>query len=137
MNFVIRPAGVADAAGVLSLWLDADAEPTHTDNVASITALTSRDPAALIVAENEGRIVGSIIAGWDGWRGSVYRLAVAPGYRRRGLGRQLLDAAENRLATIGARRLQATVVGTDQRATGFWRASGWEQQADRLRFVKG
>jgi ribosomal protein S18 acetylase RimI-like enzyme len=137
MSFLIRPAGVVDAAEVLSLWADAEAEPTHTDNVASITALISHDPAALIVAENEGRIVGSIIAGWDGWRGSVYRLAVAPDYRRRGLGRHLLDAAENRLATIGARRLQATVVETDQRADGFWRASGWEQQADRLRFVKG
>jgi ribosomal protein S18 acetylase RimI-like enzyme len=137
MSLLIRPSGVADAAGVLSLWRDADAEPTHTDNLASITALICHDPGALIVAEDQGRIVGSIIAGWDGWRGSVYRLAVGPDDRRRGLGGQLLDAAESRLATLGAQRLQAIVVETDQRATGFWRASDWEQQADRLRFVKG
>jgi ribosomal protein S18 acetylase RimI-like enzyme len=137
MSLVIRPADMGDAPGVLSLWHEADAEPTHTDNLASIATLISHDPGALIVAEDTRRIVGSIIAGWDGWRGSVYRLAVAPDSRRRGLGNRLLEAAEDRLAALGAQRLQATVVETDERATGFWRASGWEQQADRLRFVKG
>jgi GNAT superfamily N-acetyltransferase len=62
-------------------------------------------------------------------------LAVAPARRRTGLGRQLLEAAEGRLAGLGATRLQAIVVETDDRATGFWRATGWQQQVERLRFV--
>jgi hypothetical protein len=41
------------------------------------------------------------------------------------------------LAEAGAVRLQAIVVETDRRATGFWRSTDWEQQAERLRFVKG
>jgi len=53
------------------------------------------------------------------------------------LGRQLLRAAESRLAADGAVRSQAIVVETDPKAAGFWQASGWEQQVHRIRFVKG
>ena len=78
-----------------------------------------------------------MIAAWDGWRGSVYRLVVAPSHRRLGLGGRLLQAAEDRLFGAGAVRLQAIVVEMSPKATGFWRASGWEEQDHRLRFVKG
>ena len=82
-------------------------------------------------------LVGSVIAGWDGWRGTIYRLAVAPSHRRGGLGRSLLRHAEERLYQVGAGRLQAIVVETDQLATAFWRASDWVEQIERLRFTKG
>ncbi len=85
-----------DAGSVLLLWADSDAEPTRTDDLESLQRLITHDPAALIVAEDDGRLVGSVIVGSDGWRGSVYRLAVAPPHRRRGLGRRLL--AEGRIA---------------------------------------
>ena len=137
MRVILRAARAADAEAVLALWAEAGVEPTHTDNLESLGKLMSHDPAAVLVAETDGRLVGTIIAAWDGWRGSVYRLAVAPAYRRNGLGRQLLQVAEERLAGLGAVRLQATVVETDDLATSFWQASGWEQQAARLRFTKG
>ena len=109
----------------------------RSDNPESLSALLAHDPRALIVAELGDRIVGSVIAAWDGWRGSVYRLAVSPSHRRQGLAGQLLLRAEERLAERGAVRLQAMVVESDQPAVGFWRNSGWEQQIERLRFVKG
>lgn len=122
---------------MLALWREAGAEPTHTDDLVSLGRLLGRDPASLIVAEAHDKLVGSVIAAWDGWRGSVYRLVVAPSHRRRGLGRELIRAAEDRLAAAGSTRMQAIVVGTDSRAVAFWRASGWEEQAERQRFVKG
>ncbi len=137
MRVTIRTGVAGDAPGVLALWRTADTEPTHTDNLACITQLVAHDPLALIVAESGPRLVGSIIAGWDGWRGSVYRLAVAPDHRRGGLGGRLLEAAERRLNEAGSLRLQAIVVETDSRATGFWRSTGWEEQIERLRFVSG
>ncbi len=137
MTPTIRHAEASDAFAVLELWQDADAAPSHTDDVESLVQLVGHDPAALIVADCGGRIVGSVIAAWDGWRGSVYRLVVATDHRRCGLGRRLVLKAEERLVEVGAVRLQAVVVESDWEATGFWRASGWEQQVDRLRFVKG
>jgi ribosomal protein S18 acetylase RimI-like enzyme len=134
---VIHAAGPGDLPGVLALWRQAEAEPGHTDNIASLQRLVAHDPGALLVAETANRIVGSVIAGWDGWRGTVYRLAVAPDLRRRGLGRLLVSEAERRLATLGAVRLQAIIVESDPRATGFWRASGWTEQTERLRFTNG
>ena len=103
----------------------------------SLGRLITFDPSALLVAEIGDDLVGSVIAGWDGWRGSIYRLAVAPEYRRRGLARDLLGAAVARLREAGAVRLQAIVAEDDGRATGFWDSSGWERQVARARFVNG
>jgi ribosomal protein S18 acetylase RimI-like enzyme len=136
MTIDIRPAGPADIPAVLSLWSDA-AAPTTTDDPEAVGALLERDPGALLIAESSGRIVGSVIAAWDGWRGSVYRIAVAPPFRRRGLGRRLLHEAEDRLRRVGARRVHAIVVGTDPQALGFWEASDWVCQPSQLRFTLG
>jgi ribosomal protein S18 acetylase RimI-like enzyme len=137
MTWTLRPCRSSDIENVLRLWGTAGAEPTHTDNAASLEALIAHDPSALILAEDGGSIVGSVIAAWDGWRGSVYRLVVAPSHRRQGLGRRLLQEAEDRLSADGAARLQAIVVDTEPLAVGFWGASRWEQQDHRLRFVHG
>ena len=136
MQTELRPATADDIEGVLAFWRDA-AEPTSTDSAEALTGLLRHDPGALIVAEADGRIVGSVIAGWDGWRGSVYRLAVGPDHRRRGLGQSLLRAAEDRLTGLGARRLHAIVVESNAVAVAFWEATDWEHQAGQLRFAKG
>jgi ribosomal protein S18 acetylase RimI-like enzyme len=135
MTIRLRSAVQADLLAVLRLWGAADAEPTHTDDIESLRALLQQDPDSLVVAELDGQLVGSVIAAWDGWRGSIYRLAVVPSARRRGLGRRLLSNAQARLDGLGARRLQATVVQNDDQAMAFWRASGWEEQSQRRRFV--
>jgi ribosomal protein S18 acetylase RimI-like enzyme len=132
----LRPATADDIAGVLAFWRES-AEPTSTDADEVLASLIDRDPGALIVAEADRRIVGTVIAGWDGWRGSIYRLAVGTEQRRRGLGRALLRAAEDRLAGLGARRLHAIVVESNDGAVAFWTASDWEHQAGQLRFAKG
>jgi ribosomal protein S18 acetylase RimI-like enzyme len=137
MELIIRAARADDLAAVLDLWVEAETEPGHTDNIDSLTSLLVHDPDALIVAEQRDAIVGSIVAAWDGWRGTIYRLAVAPSYRRQGLGGRLLRDAERRLKAIGAVRLQAIVVGSDNRATGFWRGTDWDEQVERLRFTRG
>lgn len=133
----IRAATVRDVEAVLRLWQQAEAEPTHTDSLEALMGLLERDPVSLLVAEEDGAVVGSVIAAWDGWRGSIYRLAVAPTNRRQGLAGALLEAAEQRLRSAGAVRLQAIVDETSPDALGFWEASGWQRQTRRVRFVRG
>lgn len=136
MDSELRSATADDIEGVLAFWQEA-AEPTSTDSTEILTSLVGRDPGALIVAEIDGHIVGTIIAGWDGWRGSIYRLAVGSEQRRSGLGLALLRAAEDRLTALGARRLHAIVVESNDNAVAFWTASDWKHQAGQLRFAKG
>jgi ribosomal protein S18 acetylase RimI-like enzyme len=69
------------------------------------------------VAEVDGRIVGALIAASDGWRGSMYRLAVDPQYRGRGIARRLVACGEARLRERGVPRVTALVSGEDGVAT--------------------
>lgn len=85
----------------------------------------SDSPAALLVAELEGELVGALIAAWDGWRGNMYRLAVRPECRRQGIGLALTRAGEEHLRRSGARRVTALVAFDDQRASGFWDRAGY------------
>jgi len=101
-----------------------------------LAGLLSVDPQALLVGELDGVLVGSLIAAWDGWRGSFYRLVVAPERRRKGLATMLLREGERRLRERGALRLTAIVLDDDAGATAFWRAAGYERQQHRARFVR-
>jgi ribosomal protein S18 acetylase RimI-like enzyme len=135
MTIQIRPATPGDAGAVLSLWLEAETHPTTTDDLESLARLLAHDPGALLLAEADGTLVGTVIAGWDGWRASIYRLAVSPPERRRGVAGALVREAERRLGGLGARRLQAMVVSDDPQAMAFWGSSGWEEQHRSARFV--
>lgn len=94
------------------------------------------DPNSLLVAESAGAIVGTIIAGWDGWRGHLYRLAVDPDSRGRGIGRLLVKAAEDRLRSLGAIRFDAMVLSGNALGEVAWEAMGYRPQKDRTRWVR-
>ncbi|MCU1450754.1 MAG: family acetyltransferase [Acidimicrobiales bacterium] len=136
MATVIRMCRLDEAADVVRVWAAADAQPTVTDDAASVAELLTHDPASLLVADEDGRIVGTLIAGWDGWRGNLYRLAVLPDCRRRGIATQLVRDGEGLLRARGAIRLSAIVTEDEAHAVAFWTAAGYDQQVQRLRFVK-
>jgi ribosomal protein S18 acetylase RimI-like enzyme len=136
-DWTIRTGRARDVDGVLDLWRAAGAVRGATDDPEAIRALLEHDDRALIVAERDGAVVGSLIAGWDGWRASFYRLAVAPPMRRRGLATALVGEGEGRLRALGARRLAVIVVGDEPHALEFWTAMGYERQRRRTRFVSG
>jgi ribosomal protein S18 acetylase RimI-like enzyme len=136
-DWTIRRANKHDVERVLALWDSAGSAETVTDTREGVLGLLDADPEALIVAESDGgAIVGSLIATWDGWRGSFYRLAVHPVRRREGLASALLREGERRLLARGAARFTAIVTDDDAGAMGFWTATGYEQQQNRARFVR-
>ncbi|MEX2538599.1 MAG: GNAT family N-acetyltransferase [Actinomycetota bacterium] len=131
---VIRSADLGELDRVLDVWLAAGAAPTITDDVAALEALLARDGEALIVAESDGAVVGTLIAAWDGWRGNMYRLAVRPEHRRRGVARDLVAEGQRRLRAHGCRRITALVLGDEKHAVEFWTAAGYEVQPEMDRF---
>jgi ribosomal protein S18 acetylase RimI-like enzyme len=98
-------------------------------------ALLHRDGDAILVAEIDGRMVGTLIAAWDGWRGTFYRLGVHPERRGHGIGRALVTAGEARLAEHGCRRISLYAVAAHQPAMSFWRAMGYRLDQNEVRFV--
>ena len=122
---------------MLALWAaayDCDlAAPSTADDVRRLIA---HRPGALLVAARGETVMGSLIATWDGWRGNLYRLAVAPGERRRGVAVALVRAGEEALKAASVRRISALTRGVDIDAHRLWTSAGYRQEPGTLRFVR-
>ncbi|MEU4549728.1 GNAT family N-acetyltransferase [Nonomuraea dietziae] len=132
----VRFGGADDIPAVLAFWLEAAEGTDRHDSADKVVALVERDPEALLLAEDDGHLVGTLIAGWDGWRAHLYRLAVHPGHRRRGIATTLLAAAEERFAAFGAFRADAMVLDDNVPAHHAWSAAGYSRQRQWGRWVK-
>ena len=122
---------------VLELWAQTRSEHATTpDRSDDVERLVAESPAALLVAEREGEIVGALIAVWDGWRGNMYRLAVRDGHRRQGIGIALIRAGEEYLRDRGAHRVTALVAFEDGEAGAFWESAGYPQDHEIGRRVR-
>ncbi len=132
----IRSGTPADIDAVLALWRDAETMEGTTDDPEALHHLFAFQNGALLVAEVDGTVVGAIIAAFDGWRGNVYRLAVLPEYRRRGIAAALADEGERRLRARGARRITALVLHEQPGAVAFWQGRGFEPDSHTLRHAK-
>jgi ribosomal protein S18 acetylase RimI-like enzyme len=135
----VRTATAEDLPALLAFWLTA-AENTSRpqDSTAAVANLLTRDPQALILAVDptDGQIIGSVIAGFDGWRCHLYRLAVAPDRRRQGIATTLLGHAEARFRALGGTRSDAMVLDDNVAAQSAWWARGYRVQEEWSRWVR-
>jgi ribosomal protein S18 acetylase RimI-like enzyme len=135
--YTLGSAHPDDVSALLSLWTrSAENSNRPVDTGDAVERMLRRDPDGVIVAREDGRLIGSVIAGWDGWRYHLYRLAVHPDHRRQGVAHALLGAAEERFRSLGARRIDAMVLDDNLDGNAFWLASGYERQAEWGRWVK-
>ncbi len=133
--FFIRECHSGEAEALLTLWQAAGTSPSVTDTITDIrSAIESSAP--VLVAEVDRHIVGSLIATFDGWRGNMYRIAVHPDYRRRGIGRALVAEGEKRLAKLGVKRITALVEEKYPAAVAFWSDIGYEIEPGIARFFR-
>jgi ribosomal protein S18 acetylase RimI-like enzyme len=132
----IRHGGHGDIEEMLALWEVAGSPPTSTNDASSVGRLIQRDPAAVFVAEKDGDIIGTLFAAWDGWRGSMYRMAVHPDHRRKGVARALVAEGEEHLRAIGCKRITAIVLAEEAHANEFWSAVGYSLQPEVGRYTK-
>ncbi|WP_327674208.1 GNAT family N-acetyltransferase [Kitasatospora sp. NBC_00458] len=138
-DYALRTATPDEIPAVLALWARAAKGTSITDDAAGVAALLGRDPECLILAvraDDPAVPVGTVIAGWDGWRCHLYRLAVDPEHRRQGVGAALLAAAEERFAALGGRRADAMVLDDNALGHRTWQAAGYGPQPQWTRWAK-
>lgn len=126
-----------EVAEILDFWVaNAENGSRPTDTVDAIRALIEKDPEALILAVDNDEIVGTIIAGWNGWRSGLYRLAVREDRRSQGIGRLLVERAIERFISLGVNRVDAMVLDDNETAHGAWESYGFTRQNNWSRWVK-
>ena len=125
---MIGEARVDEASAVIALWeacgLTRPWNPPQRDFEQALTGAAS----TILVARDADAIAGSVMVGFDGHRGWVYYLAVAPERQGTGLGRALMAAAEDWLRDHDAPKIQLMVRGDNEAARGFYGAIGYEVQ---------
>jgi predicted N-acetyltransferase YhbS len=136
VSVTCRAATADDVDAVLAVWKEAAGPSALADHRQDIERLLDRAPGSLLMAEDDGEILGTIIAGFDGWRGSLARLAVVPSRRTEGLGRLLVAEAEKALREWGCPRVTALVHLELGDAAPFWSKVGYDHDTEVGRFVR-
>ena len=126
------PVTPADTDSVVALWRVVfpeygDPSRPQRDPRANIERKLAFGDRLFWLAESEGRVVGTAMAGYDGHRGWLYSLGVHPDARRSGLGRALLAEAERALAALGCPKVNLQVLSANAGAQAFWQRVGYAQ----------
>jgi ribosomal protein S18 acetylase RimI-like enzyme len=118
-----------DYAAARTLWETAGPgiHVRRSDEPEEIGKKLQRDPELFLVAEKEGRLVGTVIGGYDGRRGLIYHLAVEAGLRGQGIGRRLMDEVERRLQAKGCLKSYLLVTAENEPAMRFYEGCGWSR----------
>ena len=127
----IRRVRSDDMKAIIALWRDVFPEynePTRPqrDPRANIARKIAFGDGLFWLMEIDRRIVATAMAGYDGHRGWIYSIGVAPSERRRGHGRALLAHAEAQLRELGCPKINIQVLAANEEALHFWRAAGYQ-----------
>ena len=122
----IRPYQESDEKAVVQLWRDCELTRDHNDPLQDIQRKLAIQPELFLVGTLNGRIIASVMAGYEGHRGWFNYLAVAPTCRQRGFGREIVIAAEKRLHLLGCPKINIQVRVENARTMAFYQKIGFQ-----------
>lgn len=128
MTIPIRAAVDADQADIIALWHACGLVVSHNDLAADFRFALAGPASAVLVAEGEGGIIGSVMVGHDGHRGWLYYLAAAPERQGQGIGRALVAAAEAWLRVRGVPKVQLMIRPTNTAVARFYDRLGYAEE---------
>lgn len=132
MSILFREMVPEDYDQVYQLWLSIHGFGIRSmdDSREGVERFLKRNPKTCVVAEQNGRVVGSILCGHDGRRGSFYHVCVAEDYRKHGVGCQMACFAVEALKREGISKVNLVAFKTNAMGNEFWKNAGWTQRED-------
>lgn len=129
MGLQIRPFAESDTQAVVALWRECGLTRPWNDPYKDIARKLRVQPELFLVGEEDGAVVASVMAGYEGHRGWVYYLAVAPSCQGRGHGRRLMEHVEAALLALGCPKISLLVRSTNSAVLDFYARLGYAQDA--------
>ncbi len=128
MPITIRPYQDQDGQAVIALWRDCRLVVPSNDPQTDILLKIRFQPDLFLVGSSEdGQLLATVMAGYEGHRGWINYLAVAPAHRRQGIGRQMMAAAEGRLRALGCPKINLQVRRGNAAVIDFYRRIGFAE----------
>ncbi len=122
---IIRKYNQGDREGLIRLWADAfPDDPPHNESSRMIESKLLVDDQ-IFIAEEFDQIIGACMTGYDGHRGWLYAVAVAPGQRRRGIGRSLIEEAMSSLKELGCIKVNLQIRASNHEVQAFYESLGF------------
>ncbi len=122
---VLRAYQASDRDALVRLWAECGLLRPWNHPDRDIQRKLAHSAGGLLVLELDGRVAGSVMAGYDGHRGWVNYLAVDPGHQGKGFGTMLMAEAERRLALRGCPKVNLQVRTSNSHAVGFYQHLGY------------
>ena len=135
MPLTLRPYEPEDQKAVVALWEACRLVVPQNDPIADIQTKMQFQPDLFLVAVSENRLVGTVMAGYEGHRGWINYLAVAPEKRRQGIAKAMMVWVERKLRALGCPKINLQVRRTNTAVIDFYRAIGFEED-DVISFGK-
>ncbi len=122
----------SDYDALYELWINTPGMGLNStdDSREGIAKYLARNPTTSFVTEQDGRLVGAIMAGHDGRRGYIYHTAVLEAYRGRGIATRLVDAALDAMRAEGISKVALVVFERNQIGNEFWERRGFTERLD-------
>lgn len=124
-NARIRSYEATDRDAVVALWNQVFGYPEARNDPARVISDKLARDELLFVAVDGQHVIGTLMVGYDGHRGWLYRAAVAESARRQGVGRELVRRAEAELAALGCAKINLQLHAHNEAGTRFWQALGY------------
>jgi ribosomal protein S18 acetylase RimI-like enzyme len=125
VSVTIRPFADADEDDVVALWHAAGLTRPWNDPHRDIARKKQVQRELFLVAHQDDRVIGSAMGGYDGHRGWVYYLAVAPGHQGAGLGRALMSEIEVQLLALGCPKVNVQIRSGNEAVAAFYDRLGY------------
>lgn len=123
---LIRKYESKDETGVIQIWTDVFGyDAPHNDPRQALERKVAFNDGLLLVAEEDGQIIGTVMGGYDGHRGWIYSLAVKPEFRGLGVGTRLVQGILEELKTRGCLKVNLQVLGSNRQVVEFYRKNGF------------